>query len=180
MHIISNIIFPDVKLIKPHIFSDLRGHFFESYHINKFNEAGINTLFTQDNQSQSSKHVIRGMHFQKPPKAQAKCIRVIHGEIFDVIVDIRKSSPTFGQWSGFTLNSKNNHMLYIPEWFAHGFLVLSELAIIHYKCSNTYSPEHEVCLKFDDPTVNIGWPTTEFPKLSDKDRLGLTLDEVAL
>jgi len=162
----------DVILIEPKLFCDDRGYFFESYHQEKFSQNGITTPFVQDNQSLSEKGTLRGLHYQNDPKAQAKLIRVLYGEIFDVAVDIRPQSPTYLRWVGMTLNSTTHQMLYIPAGFAHGFYVLSEKATITYKCSAPYAPELEKTLKWDDPKLNISWPLLPnlAPILSEKDR----------
>ena len=167
----------EIILIEPTVFGDERGFFFEAYHAAKFKDAGITVPFVQDNQSVSTKGVLRGMHLQCAPKAQAKCVRVLSGKIYDVAVDVRAGSPTFGKWVGYTLSGENKQMLYIPEGFAHGFLVLSELAVLHYKCSELYSPEHERCLRYDDPDVAIKWPEMEDVILSEKDKKGLLLND---
>lgn len=160
---------PEVIYIEPKLFGDDRGYFFEAFHQKRFQENGINEVFVQDNQSRSSKGVLRGLHYQKNPKEQAKCVRVLEGEVFDVAVDIRKDSPQFGKWTGYRLDSESKNMLYIPKGFAHGFYVLSEFATVIYKCAGYYAPDHEVSIRYDDPDINIKWPLSANPILSEKD-----------
>ena len=159
---------PNVVLIEPRLFPDDRGYFFESFKESEFASNGITTKFVQDNFSHSVKGVLRGLHYQKNPKAQAKLVTALRGEIFDVAVDIRKNSPTFGQWVGEILSDKNHKSLYIPEGFAHGFCVLSEEADVFYKVNNEYSPENEGGILWNDPQINIKWPI-DTPILHDKD-----------
>mgnify|MGYP005651693069 FL=1 len=168
---------PEVKLIEPDVFEDERGFFYESFNQQKFNEAiGQEITFVQDNHSKSSKGVLRGLHYQDPPYAQGKLIRIVAGEVFDVAVDIRKGSPTYGQWVGETLSAINKKQLWIPEDFAHGFLVLSDEAEIIYKTTEFYSPEHEHCLKYNDKKINITWPSISSQYLlSPKDAKGQSL-----
>lgn len=162
---------PDVKIIEPTVFEDERGFFFESFNHKKFEEAiGREVTFVQDNHSKSNKGVLRGLHFQLPPYAQGKLMRVVQGEVFDVAVDIRKSSPTFGQWVAETLSAKNKKQLWIPEGFAHGFLTLSETADFIYKTTDYYASEHERAIRWNDETLSIGWPDYLRPVLSEKDR----------
>ena len=149
---------PEVILVEAKSFSDDRGFFLESFKESTFKENGINTKFIQDNFSHSTKGVLRGLHYQKDPMAQAKLVTALRGEIFDVAVDIRKNSPTFGQWIGEILSAQNHKLLYVPEGFAHGFLVLSEEADVLYKVNNEYSPEHEAGIIWNDPNVNVKWP----------------------
>ena len=157
----------EVLIIEPRVFKDDRGFFKETYHQEKYQEAGINHTFVQNNQSHSVKGVLRGLHYQlKHP--QAKLIQVLGGAIFDVVVDIRQGSPTLGKWIGIHLSAQNHRQLYIPEGFAHGFCVLSEQADIEYKCSDFYSPDDEYGLRWDDPELNINWPIQN-PLLSAKD-----------
>ncbi|SNR61070.1 dTDP-4-dehydrorhamnose 3,5-epimerase [Desulfurobacterium atlanticum] len=164
---------PDVIIVKPKVFGDERGFFLETYKKSDFEKAGIDTDFVQDNHSKSVKNVLRGLHFQRAPKEQGKLVRCIKGKIFDVAVDIRKNSPTFGKWVGIELSEENKLMLWIPKGFAHGFLTLSEEAEIIYKVSGSeYSPEHDAAIRWDDPEINIKWPlenSTE-PILSKKDK----------
>ena len=157
-----------VVVLKPKVFEDARGYFFESYNTNLFKQAGLDLNFVQDNQSLSQKGVLRGLHFQNNPWAQGKLVRVITGAVFDVAVDIRKSSPTYGQWFGVELNAKNKWMMYIPEGFAHGFLTLEDNTIFSYKCTNFYNKESEGSLLWNDPDIGIQWDI-EHPLLSDKD-----------
>jgi len=168
---------PDVKLIEPDFFEDDRGYFFESFNQKKFNAlVDLNAVFVQDNQSKSNKGVIRGLHYQKKPFAQAKLIYVISGKIFDVAVDVRRSSPTFGQQINCILSADNKKQLWIPEGFAHGFQALDAETVITYKVTNFYNKESEGCLNFDDPFVNIKWPLKPI-FISDKDKRGLSLSE---
>ena len=160
---------PEVILIEPKIFSDKRGFFFENFKEKDFLLNGI-TKMIQDNISHSTFGVIRGLHYQKNPKGQAKLVTTITGKIFDVAVDIRKNSPTYGKWVGEILSSENHRSLYIPEGFAHGFSVLSKEADVFYKVSNEYSQENERGIKWDDPTINISW-AIEQPIISEKDNL---------
>ncbi|MEK6558024.1 MAG: dTDP-4-dehydrorhamnose 3,5-epimerase [Candidatus Margulisiibacteriota bacterium] len=169
---------PDVKLITPQVFLDERGSFLESYHSERLKKAGIVTTFVQDNQSQSVRGALRGLHYQMPPHAQAKLVRVLQGEIFDVAVDIRAGSPTFGQWVGEHLSGDSFKSLFIPEGFAHGFLVLSEVAIVLYKCSTHYMPNAEAGLLWNDTDLAIDWPLKEVI-LSPKDRMNPRLKELA-
>ena len=166
---------PEIKLIVPKVHGDTRGYFLEMYRMDLFKEAGISTTFSQTNESRSKKGVLRGIHLQKAPHAQAKCIRVTEGEIFDVAVDLRPNSKSFGQWTAYYLNETNKHLLYIPEGFGHGFYVTSEYATINYMCSNLYAPDFEQTLIYNDPDVNIKWPIQDHPILSKKDTNGLAL-----
>jgi dTDP-4-dehydrorhamnose 3,5-epimerase len=161
----------DVLLIEPKVFDDDRGFFFESFNQYKFEEAvGRKVNFAQDNHSKSSKGVLRGLHYQSPPKVQAKMIRVIQGEVFDVAVDLRQSSPTFGAWVGEILSADNKKQMWIPEGFAHGFVTLSDTSEILYKTTDFYSPQHEHVISWDDQTLNILWPIViEKFFLTDKD-----------
>lgn len=161
---------PDVMIFEPKVFGDDRGFFFESFNQKIFEEAvGRNVDFIQDNHSKSCKGVLRGLHFQLPPYAQAKLVRCIAGEVFDVAVDIRKNSSTFGKWVGVNLSAENKRQLWIPEGFAHGFLVLSETAEFVYKTTNYYSPTHDRSVAWNDPSININWPLESSPLLSAKD-----------
>lgn len=168
---------PDVVLIEPKVFGDERGFFFESFNQAQFEQAiGKSVQFVQDNHSRSAKNVLRGLHYQiRQP--QGKLVRVVQGEVFDVAVDLRKSSKTFGQWVGETLSNDNKRQLWIPEGFAHGFVVLSETAEFLYKTTDYYAPAHERCIAWNDPTVGIQWPIDETPTLSAKDRQGKVLAE---
>lgn len=158
----------EVILITPKVFEDNRGFFLESYKYSTYAQNGINENFSQDNHSQSSRGVLRGLHYQKNPKAQGKIVKCIKGEIFDVAVDIRKNSPDFGKWIGKILSEDNKKMLYIPAGFAHGFLVLSETAEILYKSTNEYSSENDRGILWNDPEININWNINN-PIISEKD-----------
>jgi dTDP-4-dehydrorhamnose 3,5-epimerase len=160
-----------LMVIRPRVFEDARGYFFESYNRNNFAKAGMNLDFVQDNQSLSQKGVLRGLHFQDPPFAQGKLVRVITGSVLDVAVDIRQGSPTYGQWFGLELTEKNKWMMYIPEGFAHGFATLEDNTIFSYKCTNFYSKESEGCILWNDPDLGIKWQLEE-PLLSEKDLQG--------
>lgn len=161
---------PDVLLLEPKVFEDERGFFFESFNQKLFEEAvGYSVTFVQDNHSKSSKGVLRGLHYQLPPKAQGKLVRVVQGEVFDVAVDIRNSSPTFGVWVGEVLSSKNKKQLWIPEGFAHGFVTLSEAAEFLYKTTDFYAPEYERSICWEDTSIGIKWPSDVTPLLSSKD-----------
>lgn len=164
---------PDVILIEPKVFGDDRGYFFESFNSDAFNTAiGRNVSFLQDNHSESSKNVLRGLHYQLAPKAQGKLVRVTKGEVFDVAVDIRPSSPTFGKWVGERLSAENRKQIWIPEGFAHGFLTLSDTAEFLYKTTDYYAPELERCIIWNDEALGINWPLIEGapPILSEKDK----------
>ncbi len=164
---------PDVILIKPKIFQDERGFFLETYKKSDFEKAGIKAEFVQDNHSKSVKGVLRGLHFQKKPFAQGKLVRCIKGKIFDVAVDIRKGSPTFGKWVGYEISEENKYILWIPEGFAHGFLTLSDEAEVIYKVSGgEYSPQHDAGIIWNDPDINIKWPLEQIDEiiLSEKDK----------
>ena len=163
---------PDVVLIEPKVFGDARGFFFESFNQKAFNEAtGANHAFVQDNHSRSGQGVLRGLHYQIQ-HPQGKLVRVARGRVWDVTVDIRKSSPTFGQWVGAELSEDNQHQLWVPPGFAHGFVVLSESADFLYKTTDYYAPEHERCIAWDDPQLAIAWPIAGAPSLSAKDMQG--------
>lgn len=165
----------DVKIIEPQIFRDDRGYFLETYHLNRFKSAGLPDVFVQDNLSFSVKNTVRGLHFQVT-RPQAKLVAVISGEIFDVAVDIRHTSPTFGRWVSILLTEHNKRQVFIPEGFAHGFCVLSDSAHVAYKCSDFYDPDDEGGILWSDPAIGINWPTTN-PLLSTKDsRLSLISD----
>lgn len=157
-------------LLKPQLFQDDRGYFMESYNRSVFENVGLHVHFVQDNESQSEKGVLRGLHFQKPPHAQAKLVRVIRGAALDVVVDLRKSSPTFGQHRAFTLDDKKKNFLFIPEGFAHGFLALETPTLFSYKCSNFYCKDAEDALRWNDPQFNIHWGIQN-PILSEKDKI---------
>ena len=165
---------PDVFVIEPRVFGDDRGFFFESFNEKAFNAATGNSLpFVQDNHSKSVRGVLRGLHYQLPPKAQGKLVRVIQGEVFDVAVDIRKDSPTYGQWVAEVLSADNKKQMWIPPGFAHGFLTLSDSAEFLYKTTDYWSPEHERAIKWDDASLNIPWPLHGLlPTLAAKDAVG--------
>jgi dTDP-4-dehydrorhamnose 3,5-epimerase len=167
---------PDVMVIEPKVFGDARGFFFESFNQRAFNEAtGQDVSFVQDNHSRSAKGVLRGLHYQIQ-QPQGKLVRVVRGAVFDVAVDIRKRSPTFGQWVGIELSEDNHRQLWVPGGFAHGFLVLSESADFLYKTTDYYAPEHERCIAWYDPDMRIAWPDTGTnPVLSVKDQVGTLL-----
>ena len=166
---------PDVLLIEPRVFGDARGFFFESWNERAFSEAvGRKVEFVQDNHSSSARNVLRGLHYQVR-QPQGKLVRVIAGEVFDVVVDIRRSSPTFGRWVGERLSAENRRMLWVPEGFAHGFVVLSDSAEFLYKTTDYYAPEHERTLLWNDPAVGVQWPFEGEPLLKPKDAAGATL-----
>lgn len=170
-------------IIEPKVFGDERGYFMETYNYNDFKEAGLDMIFVQDNQSKSRKGVLRGLHFQKK-HPQGKLVRVISGEVFDVAVDIRKDSPTFGKWYGITLSADNKKQFYIPEGFAHGFLVLSDEAEFVYKCTDFYHPEDESGIRWDDKEIGIKWPIGDIGiekiLLSEKDKKWLCIKEIKI
>lgn len=167
---------PEVFIFEPKVFGDARGFFFESFSQKIFEEAvGKKIDFVQDNHSQSQKGVLRGLHYQLDPHAQGKLVRCIEGEVFDVAVDIRKHSATFGQWVGAVLSAENKRQLWIPEGFAHGFLTLSDTAQFVYKATNYYAPQSERCIIWNDPQINIEWPEAGQVQLSAKDQNGLLL-----
>jgi dTDP-4-dehydrorhamnose 3,5-epimerase len=161
---------PDVLLIEPQVFGDDRGFFLESFNARAFAKAtGVDAPFVQDNHSKSAKHVLRGLHYQIN-QPQGKLVRVVQGEVFDVVVDVRRSSPTFGQWVGAHMSADNKHQLWIPAGFAHGFLVLSETAEFVYKTTDYYAPQHERAIRWNDPQLGIAWPLGDVqPLLSGKD-----------
>ena len=168
---------PDVLIIEPRVFGDARGFFYESFNQKAFNQAtGLSLNFVQDNHSRSAKGVLRGLHYQIQ-QPQGKLVRVVRGAVFDVAVDIRKRSPTFGKWVGLELSENNHQQLWIPAGFAHGFLVTSESAEFLYKTTDYYAPEHERCIAWNDQDIAIEWPLTTPPSLSAKDQQGLALRE---
>lgn len=172
---------PDLVLLKPKIFEDQRGYFFESYNKKTLLDIGLNYIFVQDNQSKSQYGVIRGLHFQIEPYAQAKLIRAIQGTIYDVAVDLRKGSPTFGKWQGFELSVENKLQLLIPRGFAHGFSVLSQYAEIMYKCDNYYHPEADSGIKYNDKSLNIDWKIPNDKTIvSDKDKQNVMLNNAKI
>lgn len=171
---------PEVLLIEPKVFGDARGFFFESFNQRQFTDALQREVhFVQDNHSRSAQHVLRGLHYQIQ-QPQGKLVRVIQGEVFDVAVDIRKSSPTFGRWVGVRLSADNKHQLWIPEGFAHGFLVLSETAEFLYKTTDYYAPQFERTIRWNDPSLAIAWPVDAEPRLSSKDQQGSLLHQAEL
>jgi dTDP-4-dehydrorhamnose 3,5-epimerase len=166
---------PDVLILEPKIYSDARGFFFESFNSRVFTQStGLSPDFVQDNHSCSSQGVLRGLHYQVH-QPQGKLMRVIAGKVFDVAVDLRKQSPTFGQWVGEILSAENKRMMWVPQGFAHGFLVLSDHAEFLYKTTDYYAPQHERCIRWNDPTLNIHWPIDTSPLLSNKDTQGASL-----
>lgn len=170
---ITRLSIPDVLHIAPRVFGDERGFFYESFHQARFDEAvGYKVDFVQDNHSKSAGKVLRGLHYQLR-QAQGKLVRVVAGSVFDVAVDLRRSSPTFGRWVGEVLSAENKAQMWVPEGFAHGFLVLSESAEFVYKTTDYYAPEHERCIAWNDPTLAIDWPLQGKPVLSAKDDKGL-------
>lgn len=165
---------PGVLILEPKVFGDERGFFFESFNARAFAEAtGLQCEFVQDNHSRSQRGVLRGLHYQVQ-QAQGKLVRVTAGEVYDVAVDLRRSSPTFGKWVGTLLSAENKRQLWVPAGFAHGFLVLSEFAEFLYKTTDYYAPEHERCIRWDDPSLAIDWPLDGTPQLSAKDQAGLS------
>ncbi len=166
-----------VFIIEPQVFGDRRGFFLESFQKQRYAQAGIDADFVQDNISFSVRHTLRGLHYQYP-RGQAKLVQALRGEIFDVAVDIRRGSPTFGQWTGVTLSEQNCRQLYIPQGFAHGFCVLSETVLFMYKCSDYYAPEDEGGICWNDPQLGIHWPV-ETPILSDRDQAYTSLSRMA-
>lgn len=169
---------PDILIIEPKVFGDERGFFFESFNAQAFESVtGLkNVQFVQDNHSKSAKNVLRGLHYQIE-QPQGKLVRATAGEVFDVAVDMRRSSATFGQWVGVVLSADNKRQMWVPAGFAHGFLVLSEFAEFLYKTTDFYAPAHECCVKWNDPTIAIDWPLQAEPLLSAKDNLGLALND---
>jgi dTDP-4-dehydrorhamnose 3,5-epimerase len=178
---ITRLAIPDIILIEPDVFGDERGFFFESFNQKAFDDAtGLSSTFVQDNHSRSSKGVLRGLHYQLLPKAQGKLVRVTQGEVFDVAVDIRKSSPTFGKWIGEVLSADDKRQLWIPAGFAHGFMTITETAEVLYKTTNYYSPEHERSIRWDDPDIGINWAKDMTPILSTKDAKALALKDAEI
>jgi len=164
---------PGLLILEPKVFGDARGFFLETWNQFRYREAGVGEDFVQDNLSFSRRGILRGLHFQNP-KPQGKLLQVLQGAVFDVAVDIRRSSPTFGKWHGLVLSGENKRQFYIPAGFAHGFVVLSETALFHYKCTEFYSPKDEMAIRWDDPDIGIAWPLKE-PLLSERDAKGLCL-----
>ena len=180
MNVIKTAI-PDVLIFEPNVFGDDRGFFLESFNQQQFEAAvGYPVTFVQDNHSKSSKGVLRGLHYQLPPHAQGKLVRCVAGEVFDVAVDIRKSSPTFGQWVGVHLSAENKRQLWIPEGFAHGFVTLSDTAEFLYKTTNYYAPASEGSILWSDPQLAIAWPIEGQPNLSGKDQQAALLNQAIL
>lgn len=168
-----------VYLLEPTVFGDARGYFYESFNGKKFESlTGAQVHFVQDNQSLSSQGVLRGLHYQIAPKAQGKLVRVIHGAVYDVAIDIRPESATFGQWVGYELSGENHRQLWIPPGFAHGFLTLTDTALFQYKVTDFWSKDHERCLQWNDPDLNINWPGNVTPLVSEKDAQGQSLAEL--
>jgi dTDP-4-dehydrorhamnose 3,5-epimerase len=167
---------PDVRIVEPVVFGDERGFFLESFNRRALAQAGLDRDFVQDNHSRSRRGVLRGLHYQIP-RAQGKLVRILSGEIYDVAVDLRRSSPSFGRWVGVSLSAENKRMLWIPEGFAHGFLVLSEFAEVFYKVTEYYAPQCERSLLWNDPDLAIAWPACGDPILSEKDRQGARLNQ---
>lgn len=164
---------PEVMRLEPKVFGDERGFFFESFNRFVFEQAtGVSCEFVQDNHSRSRRGVLRGLHYQLPPRAQGKLVRVVQGEVFDVAVDLRRASPTFGQWVGARLSADNKHQLWIPPGFAHGFITLSESAEFLYKTTDYYAPDYERCIIWNDPDLAIDWSFSEPPQLAAKDQQG--------
>jgi dTDP-4-dehydrorhamnose 3,5-epimerase len=165
-----------VLVVEPDVFRDPRGFFLETYSENRYREGGIDVRFVQDNHSRSVRGTLRGLHAQVP-RAQAKLLRAVVGEVFDVAVDIRRGSPTFGKWVGVVLSAENHRQIYIPGGFAHGFCVMSDVAEVAYKCSELYVPEDEITVQWNEPSIGVKWPVAE-PLLSKRDLAGKTLAEL--
>jgi dTDP-4-dehydrorhamnose 3,5-epimerase len=163
-------------VIEPKVHGDARGFFLETWNRQRYREAGLDADFVQDNVSFSRRGILRGLHFQNPTP-QGKLLQVLQGEVFDVAVDIRRSSPTFGKWHGLLLSGENKRQFYVPAGFAHGFLVLSETALFHYKCTEFYSPKAELAIRWDDPDIGVEWPLKQ-PLISERDAKGLRLRDV--
>lgn len=161
---------PDLLIVKPIVFEDNRGYFFESYNKEKFLKEGIDQNFVQDNESKSMKGVLRGLHFQAPPFAQGKLVRVMKGAVLDVAVDIRKNAPTYGQWASIVLTESNKMMYWVPPGFAHGFVTLEDNTVFFYKCTNVYNKNSEGSIRWNDPDLNIDWGISD-PILSEKDTM---------
>lgn len=173
---VLNTTIPDIKIIEPQVFGDERGFFLESFNQKEFeSEVGRRVTFVQDNHSKSAKGILRGLHYQIN-NPQGKLVRVVSGSVFDVAVDLRRGSSTFGQWTGVELNDTNHRQLWVPEGFAHGFCVLSESADFLYKTTDYYAPEFERCIAWNDPSIGIDWPIDFAPRLSEKDKIGMTLN----
>lgn len=172
---------PGLLVIEPRVHADSRGYFFESWHEERYRKEGIESAFIQDNESKSDRGVVRGLHYQLEPWAQAKLVRVIEGSVFDVAVDLRKGSPTFGQWFGLELNDESKKQLFIPRGFAHGFSVLSEKAVFSYKCDNYYNREAERSISLNDPKLGIDWKLgNSAPVVSEKDMKAPLFEEAEM
>ena len=169
-------VFRDVLLVRPPVHADARGTFVETYQRNRYVSLGIEQRFVQDNLSNSKRHVLRGLHFQHP-NGQGKLVRVAAGAVWDVVVDVRLGSPTFGIWAGVSLSAEDQHQLFIPSGFAHGFVVLTKEAVFEYKCTAVYEPKNEQCLKWDDPQIGIDWPVSQ-PIISERYGAGATLADL--
>jgi len=169
---------PEVLLVEPRVFGDARGFFVETFHTERYSAGGIRGPFVQDNLSRSVQRTLRGLHFQEP-RPQGKLVQVFRGAVWDVAVDVRRGSPTFGAWLGMELSDENHRQLWIPPGFAHGFCVLSEMADFSYKCTEFYAPDAERCVRWDDPALGIRWPVHS-PVLSEKDRFAPLLSEAAV
>lgn len=167
---------PGVRVIEPDVHADERGAFLETWNARDYGKHGIDVTFVQDNLSRSRRHVLRGLHFQNP-RPQGKLISVLEGEVYDVVVDIRSAAETFGEWEGTVLSAENARQLFVPEGFAHGFVVTSEEALFHYKCTDFYHPEAEGAIRWNDPALGIDWPVEE-PVLSDRDRDAPLLEDL--
>jgi dTDP-4-dehydrorhamnose 3,5-epimerase len=174
---ISKTSLPDVLLVEPRVFGDARGYFMETYRQDRFADVGVPDVFVQDNESFSTRGILRGLHYQWP-KPQGKLVRVLHGSVYDVAVDVRRGSETFGQWFGVELSAENKRQLWVPAGFAHGFCVSSDDALVVYKCTDYYAPECEHTLLWNDPAIGVSWPTDN-PQLSAKDVEGIPLAEIA-
>ena len=167
---------PGLVVIEPKVFGDARGYFMETWNQQRYRDAGLDWDFVQDNISFSRRGILRGLHFQNP-KGQGKLVYALQGEVFDVAVDLRKSSPTFGRWHGLTLSAENKRQFFVPAGFAHGFAVLSETAMFAYKCTEFYNPQNEMSLLWNDPEIGVQWPLEE-PQLSEKDARGVRLRDM--
>ena len=178
MKLMPNKKLPEVKIIEPSIFKDSRGYFFEGFQAKRYHEMGIKEVFVQDNYSRSVKNTLRGLHYQLQ-HPQGKLVGVTAGRVYDVIVDIRQGSPTFGQWISVELSDENARQVYIPRGFAHGFCVLSETADFYYKCTDYYSPHDDYGVAWDDPSINITWPIDDEPIISSKDQKYIPLQNIS-
>lgn len=175
---VTALVLPEVLLFEPRMFEDSRGYFYESFNATRFAElTGLNVYFVQDNQSRSAKGVLRGLHYQLPPAPQGKLVRAVTGAIFDVAVDIRRGSPSFGRWVGEVLSADNHRQLWVPPGFAHGFLALEENTTVFYKTTDFYNKDAERSIRWDDPAIEIIWPGGVTPVLSEKDAVAPLLDD---